>query len=64
MSARRPLRLSRDRVLRGVCGGLAEYYGVEPNFVRLFYLMTSAASVVVPGIVIYLVLWMMMRPPE
>lgn len=64
MGAKRPLRLSRNRVLRGVCGGLAEYYGVEPNLVRVFYLLTSAASVFVPGIVIYLVLLMVMRPAE
>lgn len=51
-------------MLRGVCAGLAEYYGVEPLFVRLFYVLTSAASVFVPGILIYLVLWMLMPPPE
>ncbi len=64
MSDKKTLRRSRNRVLCGVCGGLAEYYGVDPNFVRVFYLLTSAASVFVPGIVIYLVLWATMRLPE
>ncbi|MCK6372439.1 MAG: PspC domain-containing protein [Gammaproteobacteria bacterium] len=64
MKQKGPLRLSRNRLLLGVCAGLAEWYGVETNFVRLFYLMTSAACVFVPGIVIYLILWMIMRPAE
>jgi len=58
------LRLSHNRLVAGVCAGIAEYFGVEVNFVRLFYLLTSAASAVVPGVVIYLVLWMMLPPPE
>jgi phage shock protein PspC (stress-responsive transcriptional regulator) len=59
----RPLRRSRNRVIAGVCAGVADYYGVEPDFVRLFFMLTTAASVILPGIVIYLVLWMLMRPP-
>ena len=64
MNGKKRLRLSRNRIFGGVCGGLAEYYGVDPPFVRLFYFLTSAASVFVPGIVIYLVLWMLLPPPE
>ncbi|MCC7257186.1 MAG: PspC domain-containing protein [Gammaproteobacteria bacterium] len=64
MSEKRTWRRSRNRIVSGVCAGLADYYGVEPNFVRIFYVLTSAASVFVPGIVIYLVLWAMMPPPE
>lgn len=64
MNAKKRLRLSRNRMVRGVCAGLAEYFGLDPLFVRTFYFLTSAASVFVPGIVIYLVLWMLMPPPE
>ncbi len=64
MSEKKRLRLSHNRIFRGVCGGLAEYYGIDPFFVRLFYFLTSAASVFVPGIVMYLVLWTLMPPPE
>ena len=58
------MRLSHNRMLGGVCAGIAEYFGVEVNFVRLFYLLTSAASAVAPGVVIYLVLWLMLPSPE
>lgn len=61
---KRPLRRSRNRVIAGVCAGIGDYYGVEADFVRLFYMLTTAASVILPGIVIYLVLWMLMRRPE
>lgn len=64
MSDKKLLRLSRHRMLGGVCAGFAEYYDIEPLFVRLLYIVTTAASAVVPGIVIYLVLWALMRPAE
>jgi phage shock protein PspC (stress-responsive transcriptional regulator) len=64
MNDKKVLRLSRHRALAGVCAGFAEYYGIEPLFVRLLYIVTTAASAIVPGIVIYLVLWALMRPPE
>ncbi len=63
METKKTLRLSRNRMVKGVCAGIAEWYGLDANFVRLFYVLTSAACVFVPGILIYVVLWMMMAPP-
>ncbi|WP_081675394.1 MULTISPECIES: PspC domain-containing protein [unclassified Butyrivibrio] len=30
---------SRDKKICGVCGGLAEYFGIDPTIVRLIYLL-------------------------
>ena len=60
----RKLKRSRDQVIAGVCGGLAEYWGWKPNRVRLGYVVLSLFSAAFPGILVYLVLWFMMPGPH
>ena len=48
---------SLDRKLAGVCGGIAEYLGVDPTVVRIVYLVLTLFSVAFPGILLYLILW-------
>lgn len=54
------LKLSKDRVIAGVCGGLAEWLGWTPGKVRLIYVVVSVLSAAFPGILAYLVLWLVM----
>ncbi|XXQ67866.1 PspC domain-containing protein [Neisseriaceae bacterium B1] len=49
-----------NRMIAGVMGGIAEYLGWSPNMVRLIFVIVSCASVAVPGILIYLILWVLM----
>lgn len=58
--ANRGLRRSRDRVIAGVCGGIAEKLGWSPTRVRIGYVLLSVLSVAFPGILVYLVLWFLM----
>lgn len=53
-------RSYNHRMLAGVMGGIAEYLGWSPNLTRLLFVIVSCVSVAVPGILIYLVLWIMM----
>ncbi len=56
-------RLSRsrsDRKIAGVCGGIAEYFGWDPTLVRVLYVVASVVSVAFPGIIVYLLLWLIM----
>lgn len=53
-------RSTNHRMIAGVMGGIAEYLGWRPNMVRLLFVIVSCASVAVPGILIYLVLWVVM----
>jgi phage shock protein C len=55
---KRLYRSSRNSMLGGVCGGLAEYLGVDPSLVRLVYVLISVASVAFPGILIYIIAWL------
>jgi phage shock protein PspC (stress-responsive transcriptional regulator) len=55
------LARSRDnRVLAGVCGGIAEWLGWDPTLVRILYVLLSVISAAFPGIIVYLVLWVVM----
>jgi phage shock protein C len=48
-------RSRRDRVLAGVCGGIAEAYGSDPTAVRLLAVVIGIFTGIVPMLVIYLV---------
>ena len=60
ISLDRPLRRTRDeRVVAGVCGGLAEWLGWDVTLVRLLYVAVSILSTAFPGILVYIVLWIL-----
>ena len=50
-------RSRRNRILGGVCGGLAEWLGWTPTGVRLLYVIVSILSAAFPGTLVYIVLW-------
>ena len=53
-------RSQNHRMIAGVMGGIAEYLGWNVTLVRLLFVIISTASVAVPGILIYIVLWIVM----
>lgn len=61
---RRLTRSNRNKMIAGVCGGLAEYLNVDPTVMRVLYVLVSILSAVFPGIVAYIVLMFLMPPPE
>ena len=57
---KRLVRSRKYRMIAGVCGGLAEYFDMDPTVVRLLYVVVSVMSVAFPGILVYLILWVIM----
>ena len=53
-------RSTSNQVIAGVCGGLAEWLGWSPTTVRILYVLISILSVAFPGILVYIVLWILM----
>jgi len=47
-------------MIAGVCGGIAEWLGWDPTVVRVVYVVGSILSVAFPGILVYVVLWIVM----
>lgn len=54
------LMRSNDRMIAGVCGGIAEWLGWNPRLVRILFVLVSVVSAAFPGIIVYLVLWFLM----
>jgi phage shock protein PspC (stress-responsive transcriptional regulator) len=54
------LKRSNDRMIAGVCGGIAEWVGWSADKVRVVYVIVSILSAAFPGIIVYLVLWLVM----
>ena len=59
------LQRSRDqRLIAGVCGGLAEWLGWSATLVRVLFVLVSILSAAFPGILVYIVLWVLMPNRE
>jgi phage shock protein C len=55
------LRRSRsDKMIAGVIGGLARYFNFDPTLARVLYVILSVVSVGFPGILVYILLWVIM----
>jgi phage shock protein PspC (stress-responsive transcriptional regulator) len=56
-------KLARSRqhsMLFGVCGGIADWIGWDPTLVRVLYVLASVLSAAFPGMLVYLILWLIM----
>ena len=53
------LTRSSNRIIAGVCAGLAEYFGLDVTMVRVLYVVLSVATAF-SGTLVYLVLWILM----
>jgi phage shock protein PspC (stress-responsive transcriptional regulator) len=63
---RRLTRSVTDSKVAGVCGGLAEYFGVDATPIRLLWVILSIlCGAIVLGVLAYLVAWLIIpRPPD
>ncbi|HWQ83212.1 MAG TPA: PspC domain-containing protein, partial [Anaerolineales bacterium] len=52
-------RSQKDSMVGGVCGGLGQYLGIDPTFVRLFFVLMALAGNGI-GVFIYLLLWIIL----
>jgi phage shock protein PspC (stress-responsive transcriptional regulator) len=60
-----PLRRSRsNRWIAGVVAGLAHYFGIDVTLARVLYVLISIFSAAFPGILVYLILWIVVPQEE
>jgi phage shock protein C len=52
-------RSSTNKVIAGVCGGLGEYFGVDPTVVRIIFVVLGLAGG--PGLLLYIVLLLILK---
>ena len=53
-------RSSTNKVIAGVCGGLADYFGLDPTVVRIGYVLLSILSAAFPGLLVYIILMLVL----
>ncbi|WP_180007126.1 MULTISPECIES: PspC domain-containing protein [unclassified Acinetobacter] len=53
-------RSNRSNMIAGVMGGIAERFGWNVNLLRIIFIFVSCLSAAFPGILVYLVLWLVM----
>lgn len=54
------VRSRSDRMIAGVCGGLAQWLGWDPTAVRILYVLISIFSAAFPGTIVYIILALLM----
>jgi phage shock protein C len=54
------LMRSRNKMIAGVCAGIAEYFDVDPTIIRVAYVLLSIISAGFPGILVYIILMLIM----
>jgi phage shock protein C len=57
-------RSKSDRMIAGVCGGLARWLGWDSTAVRILYVLISIFSAAFPGTIVYIILALVMPSEE
>lgn len=52
---KRLYRSNKNKVFAGICGGLGEYFEIDPVLLRLFWLLVVIFTGVVPGLAAYII---------
>ena len=47
-------------MIAGVCAGIGEWLGWDPTLIRILYVVLSVLSIGFPGILVYIILWVIM----
>ena len=57
MEPKRLLRSNTNRVIGGVCGGIGEYFTIDPVIASIIFVLTAIFGA---GFLVYIILWIMM----
>ena len=60
MAVEKKLTRSTNKVLAGVCGGIAEYFDIDPTLVRICYAALSIFTAAFPGVLLYIIMLILM----
>lgn len=58
------LTRSNNKMVAGVCAGIAEYFEIDPTLVRVCYAALSIFSAGFPGLLLYIILMIIMPQKE
>lgn len=58
------LTRSENKMVAGVCAGIAEYFEIDPTLVRVCYAALTVFSAAFPGLLLYIILMLIMPQKE
>jgi len=53
-------RSRSNRMIAGVCAGIAKNFNLDPTLVRILFVLVSIFSAAFPGIIVYVILWIVL----
>ena len=62
--ANKKLVRSNNKVIAGVCAGIAEYFDVDPTMIRICYAALTIFSAGFPGVLLYIIMLILMPPSD
>lgn len=57
---RKRLKKSKDKIIAGVIGGIADHFNTDPTLLRIAWLVIIAFTGFIPGIIAYFVAYLIM----
>ena len=63
MENEKKLTRSSNRMIAGVCAGIAEYFGWDATLLRIVYILATFFTAFA-GVIIYIILWIVMPRSE
>jgi phage shock protein C len=63
-SKNKHLKLSKDKKLLGVAGGIAEYFNLDKSLVRIIALILIVMAGIIPGFIIYFIIGSVIMPEK
>jgi phage shock protein C len=65
MAAKKLYRSLTQKMVAGICGGLAEYFDIDVSIIRLIFIAIALASALIPMFIFYIIAWIVIptQPP-
>ena len=57
-------RSKKNRMIAGICGGIGEYFGIDPTLVRVLWVLLTLVSMGILGILAYIIMWIIIPEKE
>lgn len=64
MAEKRLMRSKTNRMVAGICGGIGEYFNIDPNLIRVLWIVITVLSGFLPGILAYILVWVIIPEGE
>lgn len=56
------INMSNNRIIGGVCNRIGEYFRIDVTIVRIFWVVITLVTFIIPGLFVYIVLWLTGQP--